>query len=126
MLFQKRLGLKGDNVITSFYSNYLWGPYLVPGVMGEAINVTKEPPAFRECSQVETGVNKCKASSQVLTEALGGRSPDCRRLHVFFPKDQSPQRSLPHEPSPLHSGWFGKVMTRAVFRAAGLVRYSVL
>ena len=55
MLFQKRLGLKGDNVSTSFYSNYLWGSYQVPGVMGEAINVTKEPPAFQECSQVETG-----------------------------------------------------------------------
>ena len=48
-------GLKGENVITSFYSNYLWGSDLVPGAMGEVINVTKEPPGFQECSQVETG-----------------------------------------------------------------------
>lgn len=74
MLFKKCIGLKGENFITSFSGNYLWSAYLVPGAMGEAINVTKEPPAFKERAQVETGGKESQSVTPGLDEALGGLS----------------------------------------------------
>lgn len=55
MLFQKHLGLKGENFITSFYNNCCKISSLVPGAMGDTIHVTEGPPALQECAQGETG-----------------------------------------------------------------------
>ena len=71
MLLKKCIGLKGENFITSFSGNYLRSSYLVPGAMGEAINVTKEPPAFKELTQVETGGKQSQSTTSGLDWSPG-------------------------------------------------------
>ena len=54
-MFQNALALRVKNLLLHFSSEYSWSFYLVSGDVGKAINVTKEPPAFTEVIQMETG-----------------------------------------------------------------------
>lgn len=47
------LGLEGKKPHLFCFSPKEWSAYLVPGAVGKAINVIKEPPAFMEGTQME-------------------------------------------------------------------------
>lgn len=55
ILFQNVLALKVKNLLLHFSSEHSWSFYLVSDDVGKAINMTKEPPAFTEVTQMETG-----------------------------------------------------------------------